>query len=435
MKRNRYQRRLTAAISLLLCLMLVGCTGGRAPTAVTGSTDPIEPDTAPPVTDAQKETGIVPYWENTAMNGICLGLTGAYSRDLDISQLVDLLGVMNVKAMRNWMHLTSNLSDSKTVKESMIRRQKSWLEQLRAAGVTKIVGMSHYWFLPDSVDVTGLDKNLARSAAPYRDTEEGSLYLEWLALYEESWYTMASAYPEVGFWEVGNEVNMDLYLHPLSYETRGTTFTVAEKAEIVTDMLYYASRGIHRANPEAIVIFPGLAPITGFDCMADFLELVYQNIESGEFGNGATDTNCYFQAVAWHGYVLNEEFSVDAWIEGNHSVYQVMADHGDEEKKVFLTEFGFSDGGSQEADIRQAGYFEQIYSRLSEMPYVDSIYPFRMIEDTNNPDLTEVYYGMFRVFEERYFGAKEKAKAICRLYGGDLSELDRYIGDHSVYGG
>ena len=97
-------------------------------------------------------------------------------------------------------------------------------------------------------------------------------------------------------------------------------------------MLYYASRGIHRANPEAIVIFPGLAPITGFDCMADFLELVYQNIESGEFGNGATDTNCYFQAVAWHGYVLNEEFSVDAWIEGNHSVYQVMADHGDEEK-------------------------------------------------------------------------------------------------------
>ena len=437
MRKKRNRQWLRAAACLLLTLvMMAGCAAGSSPADGTDgpAQETLPQDSGSADTEAPKQTGIIPHWENTAVNGICLGLTGAYSRKLNISHLTDLLGVMNVKAMRNWMHLTTNLTDPHTVKQSMIDRQKGWMEQLRAAGVSKIVGMSHYWFWPESVDLTGLDKNLARSAAPYRDTEEGSLYLEWLALYEQSWYTMAKAYPEITFWEVGNEVNMDLYLHPLSYEKRGTTFTMAEKAEIVTDMLYYASQGIHRANPEAVVIFPGLAPVTGFQCMADFLNRVYGNIESGAFGSGATDTNCYFQAVAWHGYVLQGEFDTDEWIAGNNLVYAVMADHGDGDKKVFLTEFGFSDGGSQETDAQQAAYFEQIYSRLSEMPYVDSIYPFRMLEDTNNTDKTEVYYGMFRVFEEAYFGAKEKAKAICRLYGGDLSGLDRYIGSHSVYG-
>ncbi len=440
MKSKHIKKWLTAGVALLLCLCTVGCNGSGSPSVTDPATDsPLPPVTEPqtlPETDAP-EVGIVPTWSDKSMNGLCIGLTGARSRGLPIDNMIDLMGVMNVKAMRNWMHLTSNLDDPNTAKDSPVKRQKGWIEKLRATGINKIIGMSHYWFWPESVDLSAYQndttkKNLARSAAPYRDMED-PLYLEWLELYEQSWYTMAKTYPEIEFWEVGNEVNMDLYLHPLSYIDRGIKFTMEEKAEIVTDMVYHASRGIHRANPEAIVIFPGLAPVNGFDSMVNFLEQVYENIESGEFGGGTTDTNCYFQAVAWHGYVLQGEFSTDAWIADNHRMYQVMKDHGDGDKKVFLTEFGFSDGGSRETDLKQAGYYEEIYNRLDEMPYLDSIYPFRMAEDTNNADKTEVYYGIFRVFEEKYFGAKEKAKVLCRLYGGDASQLDRYIGGHKVY--
>lgn len=424
-------------LALLLCQgMFAACTGKGAPD--TTGTDATDGNETPAVTGDEPEpvppeVGIVPQWSDQSMNGMCLGLTGAYSRKLDIAQLIDLLKVMNVKCMRNWMHLTTVLADPNTAGTKNETRQKEWIKQLQEAGVTKIIGMSHYWFLPESIDTTGMDKNLARSAAPYRDTDEGSVYMEWLELYEQSWYTMAATFPEITFWEVGNEVNMNLYLHPLTYESRGETFSAEEKSEIVTDMLYYASRGIHRANPQAIVIFPGLAPVDGFQSMATFLNRVYTNIESGKYGSGTTDVNCYFQAVAWHGYVLKGEFTVDEWIAGNKLVYSVMEKHGDGNKKVFLTEFGFSDGGKHATDLEQAGYYEQIYARLNEMPFLDSIYPFRMIEDTNNPDQTEVYYGIFRVFSEKYFGAKEKAKVICRLYGGDVNGLDKYIGDNSVY--
>ena len=70
------------------------------------------------------------------------------------------------------------------------------------------------------------------------------------------------------------------------------------------------------------------------------------------------------------------------------------------------------------------------------MTYVDSIYPFRLIEDETAASwggTIEIYYGMFRVFGLSEFGAKEKAKALCRCYGGDVESLDMYIGDNSVY--
>ena len=428
-------------LALMLLVSLVGGCAQPEPSEV-DSTE----STSTEITEVTESTGedtaydpsldqwaIEPKWENNAFNGLCFAMTGARSRGLDMDALIDLVGEMNVEAQRHWIHATSVLSDPSTPKEAQVTRHKEWIAKLREQGVTKIVGMSHYWFLPESINVDGMDKNLARSATPYRDTDEGSVYMQFLEMYEESWFTLASTFPEIEFWEVGNETNHDLYLHPLTYESRKIKFTQEEKAEILTDMLFYASRGIHRANPDAIVILPGLAPVTGFECMADFMELIYRNIESGHYGNGSTDTNSYFQAAAWHGYVLREKFNIDKWIAGNDLCYNVMKTHGDGDKKVFLTEFGFSDDGTKATDAEQAEFFRQIYERISKLSYVDSIYPFRLVEDTDNSDTVEVYYGMFKVFSETEFGVKEKGKAICELYGGTLSALDKYIGDHTVY--
>ena len=70
------------------------------------------------------------------------------------------------------------------------------------------------------------------------------------------------------------------------------------------------------------------------------------------------------------------------------------------------------------------------------MPYLDSLYPFRVVEDSTAAEwggTIEIYYGMFRVFDKEHFGAKEKAKAICEIYGGDLGKLDQFLGKNSVY--
>ena len=255
--------------------------------------------------------------------------------------------------------------------------------------------------------------------------------------YEQSWFTLASAFPEITYWEVGNETNSNSFLHPLDYTRNASkTFTLEEKALITADMCYTAAQAIRRANPDAVIIFPAMAPVNGFESMAAFLDRVYEGIEAGEC-IGGTDPDDYFDAMAWHCYYFSEPFTPENWLEGNNSVYQVMAAHGDGDKKVFLTEFGFSDGGDAEKDALQASYFKEIYRLAQEsMPYLDSLYPFRMVEDETAAEWggsIEIYYGLFRVFDAEHFGAKEKARAICEIYGGDISLLDQYNGGMSVY--
>ena len=322
---------------------LAACTGDKKPE------NPVSSD----VSSAPGETtdgGYVlpPRTGDPEFNGICFPMTGAESRGLNMDSLIDLMSIMNVHSMRNWMHATNLLTKDLKPREKKVNQQKEWISKLTAKGITKIVGMSHYWFWPEKYGVTD------RSAAPYRDRTEGSEYCEWIALYEETWYALASTFPEIKYWEVGNEFNSDAFLHPKNFYADGKKFTLDEKAAIVTEMCFAASAGIHRANPDAVVIFPGLAPEGGFTIMRKFLRRVYQNITSGEFGNGSTEPDDYFGAVAWHCYMLNEKFDIDNWVSYNDSVYEIMKIYGDADKKVYLTEYGFSDGGSEETDAAQA---------------------------------------------------------------------------------
>ena len=427
MVKKFFKSSLLTLLSVTALLGFVACSSSDTETATANTTSATESASGKTTTE---EPSFPVRTEDPTFNGICFAMTGAYSRKLNMDKLMDLIEIMNVHSMRNWMHATTILSKDMTIKETAVNRQKEWIKKLNDHGVTKIIGMSHYWFWPEKYNVTD------KSAAPYRDKSEGSKFNEWITLYEETWYTLASIFPEIGYWEIGNEFNMDIFLHPEDYYSTGIKFTLDEKAELVTEMCFAASSGIHRANPEAIVIFPGMAPEGGFTIMRKFLRRVYENIASGEFGNGSTDPDDYFGAVAWHCYVLNERFNIDNWVDYNNSVYEIMEIYGDADKKVFLTEYGFSDDGDEKTDTKQAEYLEQIYDAVyNRMLYVDSIYPFRLVEDNTKLgiDDIEVYYGMFRVFDQESFGAKEKAKAVCKTYGGNLSSLDKYIGNNSVY--
>ena len=360
-------------------------------------------------------------------NGIGFAIKGADERELDIARIMDLLEEMNVKCMRNWMNIRTLLTSPTTVNSTEVEKQKMWLAMLDARGVTKIIGMSQGAFWKGG--------NGDALAVPYRDMSEGSEYRAFLEQYRQSWKTLAETFPEIRYWEVGNETNNDPFLHPVDYTTRGTKFTADEKAMITVDMMYYAAQGVKEANPAATVIFPAMAPTNGFASMRSFLEKCYAYIESGN-APGGVDPDAYFDGMAWHMYYFRSSFTKENWLEGNNSIHDVMVAHGDAEKKVFLTEFGFSDGGNAEKDEAGAQAFRDIFSLADGMPYLDSLYPFRMIEDETAAEwggTIEIYYGMFRVFDKTHFGAKAKAKALCEIYGGNAAGLDRYIGNNKVY--
>ncbi|MCI8388400.1 MAG: cellulase family glycosylhydrolase [Clostridiales bacterium] len=358
------------------------------------------------------------------LNGLCVPLTGAYGRKLDMNKIFDIIEAMNVKALRNWMHATVLLDDPTTVNEKNAKLQHEWIAELKSRGIEQILGMSHYAFLPN-----GSSQEDA-SAVPYPDKTEGSMYMQFLADYETTWYTLASEFPEVDLWEVGNETNHDPFLHPIGYTSRQVKFTQREKAEITADMVYAAAAGVRRANPDAEIIFPGMAPVDGIASMADFLELVYKAIESGNCGNGCTDPDEYFTAVAWHPYMKDDEFTIDKWVDENNQIYDVMVKHGDADKGVYFTEFGFSDGGSSEADAKEGEWFKEMYEAVTtRMDYVTSIYPFRLLEDKGAAKwggTVEIYYGMFEVSDDKQtLTPKAKARAICEVYGGNCELLDK----------
>ncbi len=357
-------------------------------------------------------------------HGLCVPLTGDYGRKLSMDTIFDMLAAMQVQTVRNWMHATVLLDDPETINEEQAALQRAWISALREHGVGEILGMSHYAFLPEGVKCTD------GSAVPYPDRTDGSLYMRFLADYETTWYTLAAAFPEVTLWEVGNEYNHDPFLHPINYQTKHAVFSTKEKAEITVDMLYAAKRAIGRANPSAKIVFPGMAPVDGISSMEPYLEAVYTAIESGNFGGGSTDPRMYFDYMAWHPYMENDGFSIERWIAENQTLYAVMQAHGDSDCPVYFTEFGFSDYGDATEDARQAVYFQQIYDAIAtQMPYVSGSYPFRLLEDTGAAAWggeKEVYFGMFSVKDKTHFVPKEKARAICVLYGGNPDQLTAF---------
>jgi len=161
------------------------------------------------------------------------------------------------------------------------------ISEMAAKNIT-VMGMAHDfpgW-------MTGVDGDL--QAVPYRNMTEGSDYMKFLEKYRESWRTLAGAFPNITLWEIGNEFNTDIFLHPPDFPD--SKFSIQEKAEIMTDLLYYGSLGVHEGNPDAKTVLGGLAPAPSIAGIADFLDMIYKNIKSGRWPS--MDPDDYFQIGA-----------------------------------------------------------------------------------------------------------------------------------------
>jgi hypothetical protein len=356
-----------------------------------------------------------------------------FKEDFSYKEGFALMHAMGAKSWRSWMHTRLILKDPVTPIPERVAVYKE-MNRLAQQYDLEIIGMNHDWFSGSADPV----------AMPPRDMTEGSAYRKVLDDYRTSWKTLASQFPEVTWWEVGNEWNHDPFLHPLDYSSSGmkSVFTWKQKAAIATDLMYYAAQGIRAGNANAKVICFAPAPVydtaslqifkgqglpheNNVTCsgIAAFLMLVYENIKSGHWPS--TNTNDYFDALSWHPYSWNRQPG-QWWVEMNHLAYQVVCAYGDEGKPVFLTEWGVTEEGKPEKEVPNADNIEKAYRLIeAQMPYIKTMHYFRLYQDLGalHPQQEdwggagEAYYGLFT---EPWNGHKPTEKAIRyqKLAGG-----------------
>lgn len=329
----------------------------------------------------------------------------------DVAKEIEAMDEIGAKTFRLWMCSNYIMEDPQTFKDDSVKIMKDIIADAQGRGI-QVIGMNNAWFSGSSDYM----------AVPMRNLQEGSNYEKFLLNYEETWYQLVKKFPEINIWEIGNEWNNDTFLHPYEYESAGLIFTFSEKVDITTDMLYYASKGIHRANPEALTVLGGLVDVyeDGFGNAKNFLDKIYTNIESGEWPSDNPDA--YFQIAAWHPY--NHSGAPNAsWVQHQKDIYQVIKDHEGHDKVVLFTELGLSDYGNTETD---KGQKDDVITTLTlvkeELPFVQSVHWFRMFNESSAASwggAFETGFGLFTEPDENgNFEMKTKGEAYLEMSGG-----------------
>ena len=331
------------------------------------------------------------------------------SRGHGLKVVYEKLREMNVYSFRAWMHLNYILSDYKTINEGGARYFHKIYASLADCGIEHIVAMSHKWFLDDPKIRRGTCMH-----APGRDMRAGSKYLRFLDMFEKSWETAAREFPEITYWEPGNECNHDVFLAPAAklHDRSAPPFSHKEKIDIMTDMMFRACRGIKSVNPGAILVMPGLTsslpPKDGY--IAQSVDMIYDNIESGDFGSkNITD---FFDILGWHPY-CPADMSARDWKDYNDSIFSAAVKHNDGNRKVYFTEFGFTDVGREDNDNYLADVAIQKYRIVrDEMPYVESVHAFRLFDDYAAYAWGKNFEKYFGFYRDTFAGCSIKARGI-----------------------
>jgi hypothetical protein len=309
--------------------------------------------------------------------GMCYLAYEGVRNGIDYKKALKLMDNLGVQSIRHWIHFGYIMSDPTTFKEEETALMHDILAEA-ALYDFQIIGMSHTnWSVEEQRFVIG---------KPTRQAWEGSEYMQWLEAYEESWYTLVREFPEITIWEIDNEINNKDFMYIQG--KFGEKLPTEELAAMSADMLFYASRGIHRANPDAVTVMGGIVDPIGLGIpetdtgttMVNFMEALYDAIDSGEHGSYYYDD--FFQVAAWHPYYYKGSPD-EYFVEQNNAVYEVIRRREGKEKKVYLTEFGWNERHYDMDSMVSA--IEKLYECVErEMPYVESLHYFRDFDNVNN---------------------------------------------------
>ena len=311
---------------------------------------------------------------NEYLAGMCY-MEYEWNNQLNDDNVLLAMKNMGVKSLRMWMHFSYFMENPTTINKEKDDKMHKYLKNALDLDF-QIIGMNHYSYHDEGYFSIGKEKRV--------DFENpSSKYNIWLNDYETSWYTLASEFKEITYWEIDNELdNPDfMYIDGAKNDVLNQT----EMAHISLDMLYRGSIGIHKANNNNNTIMGGLVDSNGLGKGSsynnvytgnnkEFLEIFYDLIDSGEHGSIYYDD--FFQIAAWHPYYYHGTAD-DYFIEENNKIYEIIKRREGKDKKVFLTEFGWTDL----AVLDKSQNIIDLYTALREkMPYVESLHYFLLFD-------------------------------------------------------
>ncbi len=336
---------------------------------------------------------------------------------------------LGVKSMRVWMHLKmvferESNSDTLHFKEDVVANYHRYFQLLKEAGVNQILVMNHQFIKP--WDYYSHDSQ----CMPDPWNGEYDYYIRTLQIYEQAYIMMQTEFPEITYWEVGNEFESNQFLHKAGWTTGSTDylFTMPELAVISADLSWYANRGLKSVNPASVTIAPGNSARM---IVPQFVETIYSTItESRSVPSGQPfyddNPDHYFQIMAWHPYA---HYDTDAILNRSDTIYEIMKKYGDGDKKVWFTECGFSNSehADDETMLQKYTYY---LDEISKKKYAETIFIFRLTNlHAFAENALETNYGIMYAQKDPVNLGKPKYQAIAIykwFYGNDADLTPLY---------
>lgn len=158
------------------------------------------------------------------------------------------------------------------------------------------------------------------------------------------------------------------------------------------DLLKAAYPAVKAADPAAIVVTGGLAPIIDFSTVTmDSVKFVRAMYAAG--------AKRYFDALGYHPYQYTMKFSEggyhpDSPINQLAAIRQVMLANGDGAKKVWATEYG--EPSSVVGEAEQATYLSDMLRKWQTLPYAGPVYVYTMRDRNSQSKDPDDTLGLYR---------------------------------------
>jgi|GEM_PF-3211868 len=293
-------------------------------------------------------------------------------------QLADIKS-LRPRVFRMWM-LSSDMLVNESTTGINIDLYRRAVQSLHASGIT-IVGMDNSF--PQWMTGFPPDASAGVWVVPCRGT---AAYTQFLNRYEATWLTMASEFPQIKHWEIANETNGDNLMKPpgagpAACAMGKTQFTLQDRADITTDLMFRAHRAIKLANPQALVFMPPPSPLddhVNLMRIYDFIKMLYENIRSGQFGSPSARD--FFDGAAWHPYIFRDANDA-SWVVPNNRIHGLLAEYNDGNIPVLLSEVGNSTYG-RDPNVIDDWFSNTVKETRGEsMPWVTYLIWFRAFDD------------------------------------------------------
>jgi hypothetical protein len=354
---------------------------------------------------------------------------GSTEKETTIEFVADSCKNLGVKNIRVWMHLKmvftrDDDSDELFFKEDAVANYHRYFQLLKEAGVEEILVMNHQFIKP--WDYYSHDSQ----CMPDPWNGEYEYYVRTLKIYEQAYAKMQKEFPEITYWEVGNEFESNQFLHKAGW-TNGSTdflFTMPELAVISADLSWYANRGLKSVNPASVTVAPGNSSRV---IVPTFVETIYSTIsESRCVPTGQPfydpEPDHYFQIMAWHPYAHKD---TDAVLKRSDEIYEIMKKYGDGDKKVWFTECGFSNSEHPD-DETMLDKYTYYLDEMEKRSYAEKFFLFRITNLWNFQDNElETNYGIMYAQLDPVNRGKPKYQAIAIykwFYGKDADLTPLY---------